>query len=662
MPKFFISSSSFALLLAALPASGEESFAPPQAGLLHLETETVNILDSFRLQLTNSGEPDAGLPIVDGVSNNGEVGLGPGLGYWISNGSVVIPEAEKIQQDRESHHYEYVGTSATVRFGTTSVLTDFLFNNSATFDHDLRIVVSAPQDQGKGQRDTFFYLNGGDPFFEINFTETRIAPGITPNPPREITPPGQFTVDFSDPSAASKFESLGRSFVLTPTVYGKASGDNASTPDPFGILNTDIEVIFDHEYRKMEKPVVFLDVNPANPVEKWELKLGWDLEWHPVVIPGASALPSPSERLISSLVDGTQRIFDESGIPVRVTSDRSIARDAARVATAYFGDPIIGDCSLPVVQLLRPCQDPNFPPRTWGLAGGDPADQIPRQEFIVFADISSPAPDNAAEVTATIAHEAGHTFGAQHIKLQEGDELFRTSLLVARKATDRSLASGDGQFVQSAQEVDDDVDVRDGAVDVTHNPAYHIRRYAVGESPEFIEFSGVAPGTYDLDPSLVPAMPSLGLFDLILETTIPIDALYLRDVFTASFSIEGVGHYSLDRFSGPLAPGRYDFSLQLPLNWSFSIFGQSQGSEFLDLSLVEGLSGFDNLLRLTASSKTQGSLSQRIASSGGLQTVGSFSVEGRTAPVPVPLPASALLLLGAICTLCKFRRQHEKYA
>ena len=628
---------------------------PPPPLVREAPFAIVDLLDldgGFDFRLGNFGEPTRYVPIIDGVPYDPGVPVNPG--WWINAETTTVPVARDIRQDARTHHYVYQGSTATVSLTDARARVDFLWHQRATFDNSLRIWTAAPQDSGKGQRDTFYYLTDQPPYgsqydappWRAQFSA--VKPQTGPYTLPDLDP---LTVPVIDPSEASRYANEGRNFLFRPSIHGTSAGD-ADTPPPIGVLELDLRMQVDHHYRKIEKPVIHLDFLQA--ADGMAGKMGLFGQRMALETGTPFALQSTTANMRSALVSRVQEIFDEALVPVLVTDNASDASDALKVVTVRFGDAVRIPCST-LAGVMGYC-DPSRPPRIWGLADGSDAsgaqvdqfDQDPVQSVRVFAQLAGASGnDDVRMVAGTIAHEVAHTYGAAHLDLDPADPHHASSLMQSRGSGDADIDLDDQAFSDQPGAIPlAELPVRP---QVTHNPVYHMRRWAAGEDADYLAWDGLQAGSWE----------QIALADMLTTGHALVNEIYL--VLTLQQAVQSFYDLHIDpmlqygddvgllsALAGPLGPGTHALRFQNQAALAFAIVGGDPDADFLDVGLVTDLGNPQGSFRhIAAAGDTFGGHVVRAGSDGALTVIGNFGVQVSA----VPEPGAAVLFMAGIALL-----------
>uniref|UniRef100_UPI003561A28B hypothetical protein n=1 Tax=Puniceibacterium confluentis TaxID=1958944 RepID=UPI003561A28B len=236
-----------------------------------------------------------------------------------------------------------------------------------------------------------------------------------------------------------------------------------------------ISVIVD---RPAKAPVLFLDFDNAIPKDFY-IATG---QFHALPLKEVVAVRDGSEPLgvftdaqKASLVTLVQGIFDRSGIAMEVTQTQPEAGDyhSVRFSSANLSYDSNGD-GTDNSRLLGQAYE-----------GIDRFNTNDNNITAVFMDGTS---DPLSSIALAAVHEGGHAFGARHVNPVQGS---------GNEVMDYSLAATEAFTKTVANITEPPVDGQ-AATTTTHNPAYHLRRYVLGESHEQLVREGIDPGAWDL--------------------------------------------------------------------------------------------------------------------------------------------------------------------
>jgi hypothetical protein len=353
--------------------------------------------------------------------------------------------------------------------------------------------------------------------------------------------------------------------------------------------------------------------------------------------------PTFSADMREDLVTRVQKIFDDSNIALNVT-DKKPTTDSL---TVRFAKPLpsidkTGD-GVPDSRLLGKAYDINTPNIIHSI------DQFDRRKdgyVAVFMDES----DLASSIAETIAHEAGHGYGAVHINPGANvSEVMDYTDNPFKAPTFNSLVAEVVQFGADGKVED---------TGETHNPQYHLRRFMVGEKKSDLLAKGITPGSWD-----ETAFSLFGYKFTITELSTPVTNLSIvfdnPDV-TAETAI-GVDDGSISSvfLDSPLGAGD-SFEFYLSDNRPFRMFGSTDSaSELLDIAFTSGNSDSDWTLLNKNNDSWDGLLEIMLYDTGTGQTtrIGSADVipfdGGEVSAEPVPLPNAALLMFTCL-SVCTF--------
>lgn len=242
-------------------------------------------------------------------------------------------------------------------------------------------------------------------------------------------------------------------------------------------------------------PVLFLDFDTAIPRDYYVTYasylgfLGLDARETSATRAGTEPLGVFTAAQKTELVGLVQDIFDRSGIAMDVTSTQPTSGDyhSVRFTSTKLRYDTTGDG--------------NDNARLLGQAyeGVDRYNTEDNNIVAVLMDGS----DAMLSVAETVAHEGAHAFGARHINPVQGS---------GAEVMDYD-SSGLETFVKTPANITEPPVDGKPATSVTHNPAYHIRRYVNEESDTQLRLEGLTPGTWDRT-AFENILYSLGLSDL----------------------------------------------------------------------------------------------------------------------------------------------------
>lgn len=625
--------------------------------------ETLDLDGGFDFHLGNFGEATRYFPIIDGLPY--DLGEPHNNGWWINAETTKVPVARAIVTDARTHHYVYQGSTATLSLENAQAQVDFLWHQRAEFDNSIRILTGAPQDQGKGLRDTYYYLFDQPPYWSASDAPPWRARFVVTKPqsgPYPLPNAAPVTVPIIDPSERFIYANEGRSFQFIPTVYGSASGDgDTNNAPPYGVMELDLRLQVDHHYRKIQRPVIFLDF--AIAAEGRVGKMG--LFGQPLASEtGApSSLQATNSFTRTQLVKGVQSIFDQAKVPVLVTTDQTEASRAFKVVTVRFGDTVTIPCSS-LASFMGYC-DPDSPGRHYGVAeesdvskaGPDQFDQDPIQSVRVFAQIASNSrTDDLRMVAGTVAHEVAHTFGAMHLELEPSDPDYMTSIMSVRDPSPEQIKSIPANCLEPKAKIDlcnQAFSQKPGALvlvevpvqpRVTHNPVYHMRRWAAGEDAEYLEWDGLDAGSWE----------QIAFEDLTKEHSVIMEiymAIELREAVQGLYdvTIDSLLNYGddvgvLSELTGPLGPGTHTVSFLRQGRTGIAIVGGDPDADFLDVGFVSDLGDPEGSFRhLVSVGDAFSGHVVRARDDGSLATIGEFSLSVSAVPEP---SIAAMLAVG----------------
>lgn len=229
-----------------------------------------------------------------------------------------------------------------------------------------------------------------------------------------------------------------------------------------------------------ETKVLFLDFDTAIPrdfyvtnTSFWDFT-GFTAEQDSAFRLGTEPLGVFTNTQKSTLVQLVQDIFDRSDIEMHVTSTQpteseytSIRFSSDEIEYNHDGSILTSD-----VRLLGQAYE-----------GIDRYDINKNSIVAVLMDGS----DNLLRVAETIVHEGAHAWGGRHINPLEGNGI--------------EVLDYDGQGLETFYDEPAFITEppRDGeaASTVSHNPAFHIRRFATDETFTQLKLEGLEPGAYE---------------------------------------------------------------------------------------------------------------------------------------------------------------------
>lgn len=315
-------------------------------------------------------------------------------------------------------------------------------------------------------------------------------------------------------------------------------------------------------------PKLFLDF--SNPLQR-EFSVKTNLitgKQHIADRPGSMPKALFTDDQKSQIVSGVQEVFNRSGINI-VATDQKPEGDFVTVRFAPPIEPYDGDGDGEATNRLVGKAFDIMPRSVFGR-NIDRFDRRKDGTVAVFRDGS----DAISRIVETIVHEAAHAYGGRHVNPFEnnGNEVLDYSPGAFPKFVD---------FKTSIVEPPVDGQPADSE---THNPTYHIRRYAVGEDPDdlFIGES-LVPGTWD-----TKGFRLFGLdFEFSLDQIIsdfrigfPTNATGIEEDLDDS----GFSSFSLQEV---LVDGdRLSFTLMDDV--SFQLFGSSSDGSIMDIFLGIG--------------------------------------------------------------------------
>jgi hypothetical protein len=343
---------------------------------------------------------------------------------------------------------------------------------------------------------------------------------------------------------------------------------------------------------------------------------------------------TPITAWIDEVVDGVKRTFQHSGLDIAVLDSRVDKKPRAALEVR-FGPALWADED----------GDGEREP-TFGMSldvapkGASPIDRFNKRwdgEVAVFANVSGSDYDAPLKVAEVIVHESAHAMGLRHIDPDPNS---------AREVMDWDYYMR--PYPAFWDQVTDIVTFPEGRpTGETHNPMYHLKRYAVADPT-----AGLKPGTWDV-----------GAYT-ILGGRIQTGSPTLYDVVIFADEAGGYGEpgwFNL-AYADELGPGVW---LQFFANEGadLRIMGASTPGGAWDIFFGTGDAANPDLLFADVTGgMLSGSLFQYDPRTGAFGDVGSFYAEMDIDVVltgAVPLPAAMWLAGSALAGLAAFRRRRS---
>lgn len=219
-----------------------------------------------------------------------------------------------------------------------------------------------------------------------------------------------------------------------------------------------------------------------------------------------SPVTNAPEAFRQQLLDETQKIFDRSNIPFDVLEYDDTRLDAAEVVVHFAWCELIEEAEICHIA---------------GNSCGVGTDTFNKSsssndEVCILVDREGKKwqgcePDDfdalectkkASRVAKTIAHEAAHALGAQHIigRWVPGEEVDARDVMDYDEDDQQPEIFYDKPAIRVHQPREQKWEQADGiTTNSAHNPKYHILRYVFGYSDAELENSNISPGPYDKD-------------------------------------------------------------------------------------------------------------------------------------------------------------------
>ncbi len=265
------------------------------------------------------------------------------------------------------------------------------------------------------------------------------------------------------------------------------------------------------------RPVIFLDFDTPLEVDISPV-VDDDGEVTYAVDPSGREAPaaiSGADR--ARILEGVQRIFDDSGLGrFRVSDERPSVGDyhAVRFAPKEAAEDPTGEIETG---------------RLYGIAyeGVDRFDKAKNSTVAVFVDPADPIlpgdvdlsedSDDFISVVEVVAHEVGHAFGLRHINPVRGD---------GSEVMDYAPGPAPVFYADEAGASEPPIDGEPRSPIVTHNPAFHLRRWVLGETEDALLGDGLDGGSWDFESGAAYVRYQ---FRLLFESlTAPIEALFIE--------------------------------------------------------------------------------------------------------------------------------------
>lgn len=327
----------------------------------------------------------------------------------------------------------------------------------------------------------------------------------------------------------------------------------------------------------------------------------------------------------TALITAVQDIFDRSNIGIYVTDQKP----TTPALTVRFTDSqlLYKKSDGTQMRLEGDAYDITAP-----SFFGSTIDRFDKRKDGTVAVFMNPANGQIWEIADTVAHEAAHGFGARHINPGNCTEVM-----------DYATCSS-GSFSTQPFAITEPPTSTGNVSSQTHNPAYHLRKYAVGESDAEI---GLTAGTWDK-----PGVTIFGMTLSFSNLSQAIPELSFAPLHGAT-SFDG----GVLRSLGSIAAGSSSLSLQLDSDEPIEFFGSSSDLSEIDIFLLDAAGqqlSFDTLAEATRIGA--GTIARYDAASQSFVEIGGFAYELQAMPVP-EVPAQLLLSVGLCGVLIATRRR-----
>ena len=420
-------------------------------------------------------------------------------------------------------------------------------------------------------------VNGGNPIDPINFRQEQFSPSLPSWHPngrvivgRSWNVPAGDKIIFGSESpgfSALIFDStvLGHSGPIISASLTDHSSQYTFEYDPQFVVTT-------HTLKRSTRGV-FINASTSRPPTSLFLDFGSDINRKFIIKTkkstgeeyyadeaGTTMAASFTAPQRQAIVNGVQAIFDRSSIPIHVTDSKpnrsSLTVQFAKPLTPFDDD---GNKDTPKSPLFGSAYDvvPIY-------ARGQAIDRFDRRKDGNVAVFLSPDTSPISSIVETVAHEAAHGYGVRHIDTGNCAEVMDNCVRLANPS-----------FSEVVSKISDPPTTNGLFNDDTHNPSYHLRRYAANQSDSEI---GLPFGTWD------KGFITNRVFDVaISDLTVPIKGLEVG--FSGGFGNLGGLGYSSTVIAENLI-GNANITFTVAGNDSFDIIGFSSDSSIIDIFYI----------------------------------------------------------------------------
>lgn len=454
---------------------------------------------------------------------------------------------------------------------------------------------------------------------------------------------GSVPIDLLSPGQSSNYYVIGTSGNINYSSdnsisgYEQKDGNGYKTESSVQYYGYESRTVGDQKTWKNDARKIYLDFGGGLTKNIKVKTPAWESKQYISVSEGSYSayVFDPADQLY--ITEQVQKIYFESGIPVSVTNQKPTETD---YITVNFGaalpvfdsdgdgvsDEVLGGLAYDVMKT------------SFGsTVGVDQFDQRKDGNVAVFVYPSwgsNTADKNKAldQLAKTAAHEAGHAMGARHV-----NPFWKVPEVM--DYDDSGFDNGTPIFPQIPVNIQEQpYDNGVGITSETHNPAYHIRRYAIGEDHDYLDAMRLQPGSWD-----EPSAPNPYLQFVLDTLDDSIESLSVI-VYSENSALFGEGPVASE-LSG-FDPETGVLNAFFPKGSYLEIVGSTIGSDNWDVAILFDYMGWAPVSVEDLAFGQQASILRYDQNTNSFMKIGTMNV--KLAPLPVPEPDMYIMFLAGV--------------